>query len=93
VQPYSWWVLKKNASYTSNPASLGFTNWPVTSRKNEEKKKKGRKEKKRFVLIIRQFILKGNSYRFQMIFTKSDECHFVVGVGLFCHISSSTIAL
>ena len=33
-----------------------------------------------FVLIIRQFILKGNRYRFQMIFAKRDECHFVVGV-------------
>jgi len=36
--------------------------------------------KKRKVLIIRQFTLKGNRYRFQMIFTKRDECHFVVGV-------------
>ena len=53
----------------------------------EEKKEKGRKEKRkekeRFMLIIRQFILKGNSYRFQMIFEKRDECHFVVGVSCF----------
>ena len=45
-----------------------------------------------FTLIIRQFILKGDRYRFQMIFTKRDECHFVVSAGLFYHISHSPIA-
>ena len=49
-------------------------------------------------LVIKQnkkrkchFTLKGNRYRFQ-VSAKSDECHFIVGVHLFCHISQSTIA-
>jgi len=49
---------------------------PVTTKEKSRKrkgkkdkeniKKSKRKEKKRFVLIIRQFILKGNRYRFQI---------------------------
>ena len=58
--------------------------------KRKEKEGEKRKEKKRFVLIIRQFALKGNNYRFRMIFTKSDSVSLRCGRCLFCHISPSS---